>query len=467
MTPPTKTDPSIPTRTEPNGARPTADHVDVRGLVDADNGLVSRQVYADEQIYRAELERVFARAWLYVGHASQVREPGDYITTFMGEDPVILVRGSDGVVRAFLNSCRHRGMRICRADEGNTSFFRCPYHAWTYADTGNLRGVPKFREAYEGTLDKDDWGLKQVAQLEEYQGLIFATWAADAPDLQAYLGNFTFFLDLTFGRDPAGTELVGGTHKWVIDCNWKHPAENFACDMYHAPSAHQRPAELGMMEAFADEGYEISAGMGYVGHQLARHPSTDFETDDTLHGYWALPNSYTYELKDQRRRIAALHGDDVARLIPLGHSSTFPNFSFLDLENLRLIRTQQPLGAGRTMVHQWCCVDAGLPDDVKDDLRRQYELAFGPAGLLEQDDGENWRECQVGMTGHIGRNLDTNMWLGMKDDGKPASELLGEGIPGRGGGIWSEFNQRQFYRHWDTFMTAADWAQISAEIDTP
>ena len=104
--------------------------------------------------------------------------------------------------------------------------------------------------------------------------------------------------------------------------------------MYHAESAHQRPAELGMMNPFEDTGYELSAGHGYVGHQLARPVAEDFDGDETLHGYWALPNPYTYVLKEQRARIAAQQGEDVARLIPLGHSTTFPNFSFLDLENL-------------------------------------------------------------------------------------------------------------------------------------
>lgn len=454
---------TIPTRLDPNGSKPRND-VDVDGLVDAAGGLVNRLVYSDEAIYQAELEHVFGRAWLFLCHADQIKEPGDYVTTFMGEDPVIVVRGADGEVRAFLNACRHRGMRVCRADEGNTSFFRCPYHSWTYSNEGSLTGVPKYRQAYEGTLDKEDWGLLPVAQVSQYHDLLFGTWDADAPSFEDYVGDFTFFLDLVFKRDPQGTEVVGGSHRWTVDCNWKHPVENFACDMYHGPSAHQRPAELGMMEEFSDEGYEVTAGLGYVGHQLARHPSTDFDSDETLHGYWALPNSYTYELKEQRKRIAAAHGEHVARLIPLGHSTTFPNFSFLDLENLRLIRVQHPLGPTKTMIHQYACIDRSLPVEVKEDLRRQYELAFGPAGLLEQDDGENWRECQVGMQGYVGRNLDTNMWLGLRQE-KTAAEILGDGIPGTAGGIWSEHNQRCFYQHWKDFMSSRSWGEIASRLD--
>lgn len=427
--------------------------LDIAGLTDADRGIASREIYVDRGVYELELERVFGRAWCYLGHESQIREPGDYMTNYIGEDPMIVVRGADGIVRAFLNACRHRGMRVCRAEEGNTSFFRCPYHGWTYSSEGSLRGVPKFRAAYEGVLEKEDWGLVEVAQLETYQGLIFATWDPAAPSLQDYLGGFTKILDLVFGRDEQGVEFIGGAHKWTVASNWKHPAENFACDMYHAITAHQRPNDLGMTNDWADEGYEISSGMGYVGHQLAQPVASDDESDESVHAYWALPNPYTAYVKEQRKRVAAEMGEALARMIPLGHSTTFPNFSFLDLESLRLVRVTHPMGPDKVMIFQWCAVDASLPDEVKTALRRQYEIAFGPTGMFEQDDGENWRECQKGMQGFVGRKVEHNMFLGMGKE-QPASEFLGEGVPGRGGDIWSEHNQRQFIRHWQAFMSA-------------
>jgi hypothetical protein len=109
-------------------------------------------------------------------------------------------------------------------------------------------------------------------------------------------------------------------------------------------------------------------------------------------------------------------------------------------------------------------IDASAPDDVKEALRRQYELTFGPAGLLEQDDGENWRECQNGMAGPVGRTLNTNMMLGLGQDTTMA-DMLGADLPGQGGNIWSEANQRQFYRHWTAFMTAEDgWSEIGPRL---
>ena len=98
---------------------------DMSRLVDDANGLVRRDIFIDPDIYRQELERIFARCWLFLCHDSQVALPGDFLTTYMGEDPVLVVRDSAGQVRAFLNLCSHRGNRLCRADVGNAASFTC------------------------------------------------------------------------------------------------------------------------------------------------------------------------------------------------------------------------------------------------------------------------------------------------------------------------------------------------------
>src|SRR6059036_1297331 len=206
------------------------------GLVDLGAGLISREIFVNDEIYQQELERVFTRAWLHVGHESQIPKPGDYFVSSMGEESVILCRDRAGKVHVFLNSCRHRGMKVCRYDEGNTPVFTCPYHGWSYGTDGRLVGVPYFRECYGEQLDKADWGLVEVPQLVNYKGTIWATWDEAAPPFAEYLGGMKVYLDTLLdcrdGRE-GGSEVLGGVQKWVMPSNWKFAAENFAGDAYH------------------------------------------------------------------------------------------------------------------------------------------------------------------------------------------------------------------------------------------
>ena len=147
-----------------------------RCIVDVDAGAVSREIFVNEDIYQQEQEQVFAQAWLFVGHESQITKPGDYFVWSMGEESVILCRDRQNEIHVFLNSCAHRGMKVCRYDEGNTPVFSYPYHGWSYATDGKLVGVPSFKDAYKETLDKSNWGLPEVPQMFNYKGSIWDTW---------------------------------------------------------------------------------------------------------------------------------------------------------------------------------------------------------------------------------------------------------------------------------------------------
>jgi phenylpropionate dioxygenase-like ring-hydroxylating dioxygenase large terminal subunit len=205
-------------------------------MIDVANGSISREIFVDDGIYAQELERIFSRSWLFVGHESQVRRPGDFFVSRMGEESVILCRDREQKIHVFLNTCRHRGMKVCRYDEGNTPLFSCPYHAWTYSTDGKLVGVPMYSNLYEGNLDRSKWSLIEVAKMKNYKGAIWATWDAAAPSFEDYLGDarahLDYVLDCRDGREGR-SEVLCGIQKWTAPTNWKFGAENFLGDTYH------------------------------------------------------------------------------------------------------------------------------------------------------------------------------------------------------------------------------------------
>ncbi len=170
---------------------------------------MSARIYADEQIYDVEMERVFGRSWLFLAHESMLpKRGGDYITTSMGDDPVVVVNRGDGEVAAFMNQCRHRGMRICRADQGNARAFTCSYHGWVYDLQGNLTQVPHEDDGYLGALDKSQMGALRVPRIANYRGFLFGCWDEKAPSFEDYLGDMAWYFD-SFANRYENNEILG------------------------------------------------------------------------------------------------------------------------------------------------------------------------------------------------------------------------------------------------------------------
>ncbi|MGH9028931.1 MAG: aromatic ring-hydroxylating oxygenase subunit alpha, partial [Acidimicrobiales bacterium] len=163
----------------------------LRSFIDTERGTVSRELYINPDVFQMEMEQIFRRCWLFLGHESLVPNPGDFMVTRMGTEEVILVRDrKDHQIRAFLNTCRHRGEKVCRYDQGNALVFTCPFHAWTYDSAGRLVGASgqNHPESYAGSLVKEDWSLIEVGQFKNYYGTLWATWDKTAPSFEDYVG---------------------------------------------------------------------------------------------------------------------------------------------------------------------------------------------------------------------------------------------------------------------------------------
>lgn len=172
-------------------------------MIDHQRGIISREIFVSPDLYREEQEKLFARAWLFVGHESHIPYPGDFFVSRMGEESVILCRDAQGAVHVFLNSCRHRGMKVCRYEQGNTSLFVRPYHSWSYTTDGKLQGVPLYRALYEGTLNREDWSLIEVPKLALYHGTVWASWDPTAPAFLDSMGDAIEHLNHVVDCPPA------------------------------------------------------------------------------------------------------------------------------------------------------------------------------------------------------------------------------------------------------------------------
>ena len=255
---------------------------------DIARGMIPAHVYSDPDVFELERERLFGRAWVFLAHESEVPSPGDYVVRRIVDDSFIVVRDEAGVVRVHFNMCLHRGMQVCRAELGNASHFRCPYHGWSYRNDGRLAGLPFHQDAYGGDdgLRRDEHHLLPAPRVDTIDGMVFASLAADGPSLREHLGDFAFYLGFYTRQSAAGLELRG-PQRWRVRANWKIGCENFVGDMYHTPHTHRSVVDIGLFREpkahKRKEGALYFAGAG--GGTTYKLPAGDFAERMRYVGY--------------------------------------------------------------------------------------------------------------------------------------------------------------------------------------
>jgi phenylpropionate dioxygenase-like ring-hydroxylating dioxygenase large terminal subunit len=427
-----------------------------RALVDTENGEVSRELYVNDEIYREEQERVFARSWLYVGHESQVRNPGDFFVSRMGEESVILTRDRAQKLHVFLNSCRHRGMRVCRYDDGNVRAFTCPYHAWTYDLDGRLTGVQDYENSYRPPFDRAQWGLVEVAQLANVRGTIWATWDKNAPSFDDYLGEARFALELGLMPWDGGngeTEVLGSVQKWIVPCNWKFIAENFAGDALHVVS--HRSVDMVGIGPTKGPGRRDDYGQPVLAAYPGGHGVNYGVTPPVKErrNYADSPVTAAYFQSCWEKRLARLGAR--AGIVPL-IGTIFPNASF-HMQQPRTILVSHPRGPQETEMWRVYLVDKDAPPEAKRFLRSYYIRYSGPAGMTEQDDMENWNYATSASAGTIARRFPYHYKSGLGSEREHGMGLIPGPTTLRN---TSEQNPRALYRRWAELMDAADWSEV-------
>lgn len=422
-------------------------------------GMVPAHIYNDEQIFALEKERLFGRAWIFVAHESEIPAAGDYVVRHVLDDSFIVVRDEKGEIHAHFNMCLHRGMQICRAEIGNASHFRCPYHGWSYRNDGRIVGLPFHQDAYGGEagFKKKSQRLLPAPNIDSYNGMIFISLDAEPPSLRDYLGDFAFYLDYYTKQSPSGIEMRG-PQRWRVKANWKIGAENFAGDMYHTPQTHTSVVEIG----------------------LFREPKAEKRRDGAT--YWAgNGGGTTYKLPpgdlDERLRYVGYPDEMIARMkrewspdqlkvigqdgFMISAASVFPNLSFVhnwprvedsdDVVPFISVRLWQPISENETEVLSWFAVDAEAPEEFKRLSYKAYLMCFGSTGMFEQDDVENWVSLTNTAAGSMARRLLLNSRMGLLEDGTEVGPALTPeqfSGPGTARTGYSEYNQRALLRQW-------------------
>jgi benzoate/toluate 1,2-dioxygenase alpha subunit len=360
---------------------------------------LNRAAFTDAELFELEMKHIFEGNWIYLAHESQIPNVNDYLTTYIGRQPIVITRNKAGELNAVINACSHRGATLARLKKGNKANFTCTFHGWTFNNSGKLLKVKDGNDAgYPESFNKEgSHDLKKVARFESYRGFLFGSLNPDVQPLTEFLGESTKIIDMIVDQSADGLEVLRGSSTYTFDGNWKLQTENGA-DGYHVSSVHwnyaattnhRKQSEAGDTIKAMDAGSWAKQGGGFYsfenGHML-------------LWTKWANPEDRpAFKIRDE---LVEKFGQARADWM-INHSRNlclYPNVYLMDQFGSQ-IRVLRPISVDKTEVTIYCIAPKGESDEARARRIRQYEDFFNATGMATPDDLEEFRACQQGYNG--------------------------------------------------------------------
>jgi len=439
---------------------------------------VQMRVLSDPEIYEMEMERIFGKIWVLLGHESEIPKPGDFMVRDMGSDSVIVSRDKEGEVHVMLNVCPHRGMRISTMDCGNTQIHKCIYHGWAFKTNGDFIGSPVERECMHGKMmAKEELGLKK-ARVTLYGGLVFATWNVNGPSFEEFLGDTKWYYDMLFCRTLKGMEVLGPPQRFVVRANWKAAGEQSAADGFHTLTLHRWLGEVGNYAKKGEGesggadlspemyGVEISSPHGHalrcidLARKIRRLAGLDPNELTVRQKLDALPPAgMTKDMVDELYQKLTPEQLQVLTSMPPQVGGMFPNvlFGFVyipqgdgSVVGSMTMHAYVMCGPDKLEFVNWIFAEKGAPPELREKMLKQTIQLFGTSGMVEQDDSDTWPHMTLAAKGAMGRQM-TLKYQACFETGAPA------GWPGPGivnEGFTKDDTQWHWWMYWRDLMTA-------------
>ena len=363
---------------------------------------VARSSYTDPALHAAELDAIFSKCWLFVGHDSELAKPNDFATRRIAGRPVIFLRDRGGVVRCLLNVCPHRGAQVCRQKKGSAKLFSCIYHGWAFENTGKAISIAEAETYPDKFNDPGRNDMVPVPRFESYRGLWFLNFDPQAVSLHDYLGGAREYIDIVMDQAVEGMKVVGEAQEYSARANWKLLAEN-STDILHVVTLHPTYLDLvktnsaGTMVRGKVVGASVDLGNGHA--VVEREASYGRPI-----AQW-IPNwgeEAKVEIDAIYARLVTQYGEERAKRMATRARNLliFPNLVINDIMSVTL-RTFQPAAVDYMEVSVWAIAPGEEFGKPALERRLTNFLEFlGPGGFATPDDIEALESCQRAFAAH-------------------------------------------------------------------